>query len=237
MKPLFNTLAHKLLAAAGLSAVRLHQTYEADRGATMRRRNVDLVIDVGANVGQYASRLRREGYAGEILSIEPLPGAFKSLEQTMGGDRHWSGINAAAGPKAERATFNISADSVCSSLLKPTSTLLHAIPSARVVETVQVDVVRLDDLSLPPHKNLMLKLDVQGFEKEALSGAYGILQAVDVLELELGVKPGYESGYTLDRALPELTALGFAMTSIGRGVSDPETGELVDIDVLVERAR
>mgnify|MGYP003336265435 CR=1 FL=1 len=50
MKPLFNTLAHKLLAAAGLSAVRLHQTYEADRGATMRRRNVDLVIDVGATL-------------------------------------------------------------------------------------------------------------------------------------------------------------------------------------------
>jgi hypothetical protein len=33
---------------------------------------VDLVIDVGANVGQFGLGLRNRGYAKRILSLEPV---------------------------------------------------------------------------------------------------------------------------------------------------------------------
>lgn len=228
--------AHRVLSAMGVSAVRYHQTYEANRAATLRRRSIDLVIDVGANVGQYAMGLRQNGYAGRILSIEPLPDAFNRLERAMHRDPLWSGLNAAAGVESSRATLNVSADSVCSSLLEPSQTLLDAIPTARVVSTVQVNVLRLRDVLLPDYTKLLLKLDVQGFEREALAGAGSLLDRVDVLELELALQPSYESGYTLESALPELVKLGFSVTSIGRGASDSSTGQLIDLDVLLERA-
>lgn len=234
--PLLNMLAHKALRAIKLSAVRSDQTYEADRSAALRRRNVDLVIDVGANAGQYALDLRRRGYSGAIVSVEPLPEAFDSLSRALNADRDWHGVNAAAGAHKTRAAFNISADSVCSSLLEPSQTLLDAIPTAKTVRTIEVDVVRLDDLPLPAHRTCLLKLDVQGFEEEALAGAVRLMETVEVLELELSLKPSYASGYTLQRALPRLTASGFAITSIGRGVSDTTTGQLIDMDVLLERA-
>lgn len=237
MKPLLNRLVHKALAAAGLSAVRSHQTYEANRAATLQRHGIDLVIDVGANAGQYAKELRRQGYLDAIVSVEPLPDAYASLMQSMKHDRKWRGVNAAAGADHARATLNVSDDSVCSSLLEPTQMLLDTIPTARIIESVEVDVIRLDDLNLPSHRKSALKLDVQGFERQALAGAQRLINEVEVLELELGLKEGYQSGYTLDRALPELTALGFSVTSIGRGVSHRETGQLIDMDVLLERAR
>jgi SAM-dependent methyltransferase len=52
---------------------------EPDLVAFLISRNVDLVLDVGANVGQFGTDLRRYGYKGEILSFEPLPAMFVIL--------------------------------------------------------------------------------------------------------------------------------------------------------------
>jgi FkbM family methyltransferase len=185
MKRFAHTLAHRALAAVGLSAVRTNQTYEADRHATFLRVGIDLVIDVGANIGQYGCGLRRSGYNGAIVSLEPLPSAYAVLEQTARSDTKWHVINAAAGDKATRSSFNISADSVCSSLLQPSTALLDAIPTAKIVETVDVEVICLEHLTLPEHRKVALKLDVQGFERQAITGAGNLLERIDVLEIEL----------------------------------------------------
>lgn len=235
MNSFASAMARKMFSALGLSAVRAHQTYESDRITTFRRRNVDLVIDVGANVGQYARKLRAGGYDGSIVSVEPLPDAFAQLERNLGSDPNWRGFNLAAGRESSKAKLNVSADSVCSSLLDPSDVLLDAIPTARIIETVEVDVVRLDDIDLPGRKNTALKLDVQGFEREALAGAEGLLKSVVALELELSLKATYNLGYNLDKALPEIVAHGFFIKSIGRGLSDRNSGQLMDVDVLFER--
>ena len=43
------------------------------RNTTPEDTAIDLVIDAGANRGQYARVLREEGWAGPIVSIEPIP--------------------------------------------------------------------------------------------------------------------------------------------------------------------
>ena len=48
----------------------------------IRSRNVDLVVDVGANVGQYGEPLRKEGYLGRIVSFEPIGEAYQVLAST-----------------------------------------------------------------------------------------------------------------------------------------------------------
>lgn len=235
MKAVLSRIARTGLSAIGLSAVRSYQTYEADRRATMRRCQTDLVIDVGANSGQYATKLRRDGYSGAILSIEPLPDAFAKLKKAMSSDKNWHGINAAAGAIKSKAILNVSVDSVCSSLLSPSQTLLDAIPTARTIGSIEVDVITLDELHYPPSRSSWLKLDVQGFERQALDGAANILSKVRVLELELGLKPSYQDSYTLENAIPRLGEMGFSLVSLGRGVSDPKSGQLIDVDILLER--
>lgn len=234
----FAILVKRCLRAVGQSTVPLSQTYETNRKQTFERLGVNFVFDVGANRGQYATALRRSGYTGQIVSIEPLPDAFDALRQAFSRDPNWAGHNVAAGERPGRAKLNVSSDSVCSSLLAPSPNLLDTISTARTIGVLDIEVVALDDI----WRNLgnvaarpALKLDVQGFEREALAGAQQFLRGAVALEIELALQPSYEGAYTLERALPSLLALGFSVVSVGRGYSDPKTGKLIDLDVLLER--
>lgn len=224
-----------VLARAGFDIERARYGYAADRAAAMRSREIDLVIDVGANEGQYARSLRACGYGAEIVSLEPLPSAFERLRDSAATDRHWQALPSAVGDRDTRSVLHVSRDGVCSSLTRPQAELLSALPQAEIVEEVDVEVVRLDGLSLPTHSRLMLKLDVQGFERSALEGASGLLGRVQLLELELALQSSYEETYHITDALPDLRAKGFEILSLGRGATNPATGRLIDVDVLLGR--
>lgn len=235
MKQLMVRGAHAGLRTLGLSAVRIGQTYGANRTKIMEAACVDLVIDVGANEGQYASTVRNAGFGGWICSFEPLPDAFQRLARALRRDRLWQGRNIALGSVSGSAPFHVSADSVCSSMQPPTAQLLAAIPTAATLKEIIVPVARLDEEHLPAFSRAALKLDVQGFEKDVLQGASGLLPRVVVLEIELAITPTYAGAYALDEAIPNLNALGFEIVSIGRGACNPQTGRLLDVDVLFQR--
>ena len=63
----------------------------------IENRRVNLVLDVGANVGQFAQSLRNRGYAGRIISFEPVKEAFSALENAARGDDLWTASNLALG--------------------------------------------------------------------------------------------------------------------------------------------
>jgi hypothetical protein len=60
-----------------------------DLGYSLRQFKIDLVLDVGANMGQFASEIRHCGYAGRIVSFEPLSQAHGQLLQSSAGDSLW----------------------------------------------------------------------------------------------------------------------------------------------------
>ena len=47
----------------------------------INRFNIDHIIDVGANEGQFAQSMRRLGFTGRISSFEPLNDVFKELSE------------------------------------------------------------------------------------------------------------------------------------------------------------
>ncbi len=51
--------------------------------------DIDMVLDVGANVGQFASELRSVGYKGYLVSFEPLSAAHTALSEAAGRDPKW----------------------------------------------------------------------------------------------------------------------------------------------------
>jgi FkbM family methyltransferase len=198
---------------------------------------VDLVIDVGANTGQYGRRLRNHGYKGQIVSLEPIRAAFEELSAAAGRDQKWLAIHTAAGAKRGEATINISAASETSSLL-PMSTGAEAVIGAEYVASERVRVDRLDALvSGLPAERPFLKIDVQGSERAVLEGATGILHRLVGLEMEISFTPLYERQTLWREDIDYLDSAGFRLVNLTPGFRDRTSGELLQADGLFVRSR
>ena len=91
---------------------------QEDRQRLLREHHIELVLDVGANAGQYATRLRDDGYRGQLISFEPTSDAFALLQDAAADDPQWQTRQLALGDKPDRAAaINLSANSYSSSFL------------------------------------------------------------------------------------------------------------------------
>lgn len=223
----------RTLQDRGWELSRIAEGAAGRRQQLLERFDLRTVVDVGANVGQYAQQLRAAGFAGDIWSFEPLPEASAQLDKAARNDPGWRVQNVALGNEAGSTAFHVSSDGVCSSVLAPTETLVSSIPQAQAVETIEVPVRRLDSFSIDGE--VLLKIDTQGFEHQVLDGAAGLLPQARVLEIEMALVPLYEGGSSIYNLLPRLHDLGYQALTIEPGFVDPSTGQTLDVDVLLVR--
>jgi FkbM family methyltransferase len=199
---------------------------------------IDLLIDIGANRGQYALAQRASGYRGEILSFEPLSTAHATLRALASDDPHWTiADRVAVGDRSGEIAINLAQNSASSSVLPMLDAHLAAAPHARYIGKEIVPLRRLDDLlaSAVAGRKIFLKLDVQGFERCVLIGAEHILRQALAVQLEMSLLPLYQ-GETL---MPEMCQLlrekGFAPWDLEPGFRDPTTGRLLQVDAVFTR--
>src|SRR5882672_7200529 len=78
-------------------------------------RRISLLLDVGANSGQYGREMRAQGYAGRIVSFEPLPAACEALRAQSRGDPTWACEQFALGDAPGTAAIHVAGNSWSSS--------------------------------------------------------------------------------------------------------------------------
>lgn len=223
------TTAYKLLARRGFE-VRRHPA--ARRQRLFAAHGVDLVLDVGAARGGFGTQLRDFGYAGRIVSFEPLGSAHADLCAHIARDPKWVAHHTALGAVAGEATINIASNSDSSSLLPMLDAHREAAPQVGYVDTETVPMARLDDLvgeAVASAAAPYLKVDTQGFEREVLAGAEATLERVVGLQLELSFVPLYDGGMTVDEAVAWAYGRGFHLVGIEQGYAAP-TGEILQVD-------
>ena len=83
----------------------------------------------------------------------------------------------------------------------------------------------------------MLKIDVQGFEKNVLDGAKETLPYVSVIQVEMSLVPLYENQMLFFEMIHYLDDKGFTLFSLENGFSNPRTGRLLQTDgIFVKKA-
>lgn len=194
--------------------------------------NIDLVFDIGANVGQYATGIMDAGYKNKIVSFEPLTSARSVIERKSKGHSRWQvAPRCAIGSKKEEIEINISANSVSSTLLNMLDSHIEGAPESKIIGKEKVQVYPLDEIAstyLGSAKNIFLKIDVQGFEQEVLKGAQETLGKAKGVEMEISLVPLYEGQtWLLPEILKYMEEKGFVLTSIVPAFTDNKTGKVL----------
>jgi FkbM family methyltransferase len=208
------------------------------QSALMRDRKINLVLDVGANKGQYGTSLRKAGYKGRIVSFEPLRDAFAILQRAVAHDPLWECHNIAFGDSVGTATINISANSHSSSLLPVSARTLEIEPSVGYVGTQEVVIHRLDsmlDQFAQPDDEIFLKIDTQGYELKILNGALGVISRFALIQLETSFFEVYHGETLIGDVIKYLDYIGYRVVSIEPGWENPTTGELLQADFTFGR--
>jgi FkbM family methyltransferase len=230
--------AKRVLRSAGLEVHRycIDSSAEARLKALLRAHRVEVVLDVGANVGQYALELRAAGYAGRIVSFEPLAAAHLALQAASRGDPSWTiAPRVAIGASEGSATLNIAADptATASSILPLDDSARTREPGLRVVGTEQVRVATLDSLAsafIADDDRPFLKIDTQGYESQVLDGARQVLERACGVQIELSMVPIYEGQPLYREVMDRLDAEGFVLHAVFPGYSDQATGRMLQMD-------
>ena len=209
-------------------------------GRALRDLQITLVLDVGANVGQYGGWVRETGFAGRIVSFEPLRAEFAQLEHAAAGDPGWEARNAALGDRDGDAEIHVSQDSVASSFLDLSDYAKTDWPwrETTYVERQTVAINRLDTLApdlLRDSDRTLLKLDVQGYELTALQGAEATLEGLAAVQCELSLVELYEGQPRMWELLRHLDERGFRPIGFEPVVADPATGHQLQLDALFVR--
>lgn len=185
-----------------------------------------VVLDVGANVGQFLTAIKAFYPAASVLSVEPDPETHEKLA-----------TNAAPMPGVTTRCVAVGEARGTLALHRHHVSLMSTLRPGAVEEydpelTIDVEVMPLDELgSELPHVDL-LKIDVEGFELEVLRGGREVLRRTRYLMLELGL------GRQLDGANLEVLALvhelvpGARVVRFGRPLGSP--ADPICQDVLLE---
>lgn len=197
--------------------------------------HIDLIFDVGANCGQYASFLRECNYSGRIVSFEPLSSAYSQLLASSQKDPLWEiAPRTAIGDHEGEITINIAGNSQSSSILPMLDTHLKAAPKSAYCGSETVKLSRLDTLAKDYIKNdnqaIFLKIDVQGFERQVLEGATQILPLIKGIQLELSLVPLYQDQLLFAEMLELLPKMGYDLHALIPGFTDSETGRMLQMD-------
>ena len=233
--------ANTLLAHRGLEII--HTRIENDPLRqlllALTHHRISLIVDVGANAGQYAMELFRAGYEGTIHSIEPQPDAHAVLKRAAQGQPRWEVLEPlAAGDKVGTVEMIVAGNSLSTSVLPMLDRHVQAAPSSAPVGRISVRQTTLDALYLNRvslERPALLKIDTQGYEPQVLAGASGCLAAFQLVQLEMSLQPLYAGQKLWLEMITTMAAHGFEPWAIQPEFCDSRTGQVLQVNGLFAR--
>jgi FkbM family methyltransferase len=197
---------------------------------------VRTVLDIGANDGDFAAEIRDLFPESHIYSFEPLRDAHAALLSRMRGDGRFRAFNFALGAADSRARIHCSSFSPSSSLLPMLDLHKEAWPHTAGDAAEEIEVRRLDSLRLDAEPELLVKIDVQGFEDKVIEGGRETLGRAAYVVIEVSFAPLYEGQPLFEDIYRLLAGMGFAYRGSLWQLPDPRDGRPLQADAVFVRA-
>lgn len=171
----------------------------------------DVVVDVGANIGDTAlASAVQVGVTGRVVALEPHPRVFQYLRENVAlnhlGQVELLNVAAGATPSTGRLSDDRRDD-------------MNRIDAG----AIPVPVIRLDDVTHALGTVALLKIDVEGYEKFVLEGARALLGRTECVYIEVAESHFAEFGYAVRDVLRLLQDAGLRLLHV------PELGSVVGI--------
>lgn len=179
---------------------------------------INLVIDVGANNGQFGRLLREIGYKGDILSFEPVSSTFEKLQKNSVNDKKWRQVKLALGNKKGTGVINVFDSTDFSSILNPNEFGKKTFQQIRTSQAETIEIDTLDNILANDNdlktRRIFLKMDTQGYDLNVFNGAKNSLNSIVAILSEISFLPIYEGMPDYHQVLKEFEINGFAVTGL-----------------------
>jgi FkbM family methyltransferase len=199
------------------------------------KRESPVIVDGGAYKGGMTDLFLRQYSSPTVYLFEPVPSLARDLRTKYSGMKNIFIHEKALGAKTETVRFNILRNKVASSVLRP-SKILQGYHGDKMdtLETLDVEQVRLDEIL--DEKIDILKLDLQGYELEALRGCEGLLGRTKSITTEIEFVPLYEEQVVFGELDTFLRRSGFQLLNLYELWTHPD-GQLTAGDAVYMNKR
>ena len=196
--------------------------------------NITKILDVGANNGQYAIEILEDlNFKGHIISFEPVKSTFNNLNKKSNKYFNWSSFNFGLGNEEETLIINLSQNTFSPSLLEILPDHVFSAPDSKVIGSEEVVIKKLDNIYhdlVDENDIVLLKIDVQGFEKNVLDGATQSLSKIKCIQIEMSIEELYKNEMLFLEMLNYLNEHGFQLCSLENGFFNTRNGKLLQVD-------
>jgi FkbM family methyltransferase len=226
-------LVKRALAGFGIEVKRI----PTNRFRWLRDLNINTVLDVGANTGQFATLIHHILPHSDICSFEPLKDCFEELERELGRVRQFRAFKCALGEEDGELEMHRSEFSPSSSLLSMRELHATLFPYTAKTWVERVPVRTLDGVAtdLRLRDNVLIKIDVQGYEDRVIRGGLRTVNRAKALIVETSFQALYDSQPLFDSIYDMVKELGFRYRGSMDQLNSPLDGSVLQCDAIFVR--
>lgn len=176
----------------------------------------DYLVDVGAHRGNFAREMFSQLNLYEGILFEPNPILFRqSIQELIDSNTKIGACEIGIGAKKGKSKLHIAAnDGLSSSLLQMLDLHKDLAPESEYIIDHAVNIDSLDNVVSPDWSNILLKIDVQGFELKVLEGASETLKRTNVIVIETSFDDLYEGAPTPSELINYLYTKNFIIFQV-----------------------
>ena len=203
---------------------------------TLKHYKIDIVIDIGANEGQFAKNIIQYGYKNKIISFEPIKNIHQILKKNSKNYNNWIiEENIGFGETEGTKEINISKNNVSSSILKIKKKFVNLKPDTEQIRKEKIKITTIDNYLNKNNFNnnkIFIKLDTQGYEENIIRGAQKKIKNITGFMLEASIEAIHNKEKDYSEIIKLMKKMGFSVWSVERGFSNKKTGQVLQIDII-----